>query len=280
VRFSFTYDGNDRLIAITDADDQVTTMERGAGGIPTAIVASTGQRTTLTIDADGYLGGISNPAGEAVQLTYYTGAAEGLLSTLTNALGKVHSFDYDAVGRLAHDVSPSGGVSTLARTDVTDDRYTVTITSAIGLQTIYDVENLPTGETRRIRVDPSGGSTETLVRVDGSRRVTHRDGTVVDLVLGPDPRWGLQAPIDAVVTSTSPGGLIRTTTASRTVALADPSDKLSLVSQTDTGTINGATYSSIYDAATRTFTVTTPADRHGTTTLDPTGRPTVIGSRP
>src|SRR4030095_11348081 len=100
VRFSFTYDGNDRLIAIADAHDQTTIIERGAGGIPTAIVASTGQRTTLTTNPDGYRGTGTDPAAGAVHLTYKTGLDDGLLATLTDARGGVHHFDYDELGRL------------------------------------------------------------------------------------------------------------------------------------------------------------------------------------
>ncbi|MEA2343434.1 MAG: hypothetical protein QOF63_1603, partial [Thermoanaerobaculia bacterium] len=46
-RYLFGYDEKDRLISITDVNGNVTTVERDAGGRPTAIVASGGQRTTL-----------------------------------------------------------------------------------------------------------------------------------------------------------------------------------------------------------------------------------------
>ena len=180
---------------ITDGDGNVTTIERDGSGNPSAIVAPFGQRTTLAVNGDGYLSRVTNPAGEAVQLTYNSGDAEGLLATLTDPRGNVHRYLYDALGRLIRDENPAGGVKTLARTDITDDHYTVTLTTALGLVTTYEVEELPTGDTRRVRIDPSGARTESLIRTDGSRRVTYPDGTVTNSVEGPDPRFGMQAPI-------------------------------------------------------------------------------------
>ena len=76
---------------------------------------------------------------------------------------------YDALGRLIRDENPAGGVTTLARTDMTEDHYTVTLTTALGRVTTYEVEELSTGDTRRVRVAPSGARTEALYRTDGSR---------------------------------------------------------------------------------------------------------------
>ena len=75
---------------------------------------------------------VTNPAGDAVQLTYYSGTATGLLATLTDARGNVHRYTYDALRRLIRDENPAGGVTTLARTDLTDAHYTITLTTASG----------------------------------------------------------------------------------------------------------------------------------------------------
>ncbi len=56
------------LTSIKDADGNVTLIER-SGDTPTAIVAPDGQRTSLALDADGYLKTIINPAGEKIELT-------------------------------------------------------------------------------------------------------------------------------------------------------------------------------------------------------------------
>ena len=61
--YTFGYDSAGRLIKITDADNNGTTIERDGNGNPTAIVAPFGQRTTLTVDGNGWLASATNPAG-------------------------------------------------------------------------------------------------------------------------------------------------------------------------------------------------------------------------
>jgi YD repeat-containing protein len=277
VRFQFTYNSAGRLATVTDGDGNVTTIERDGSGNPSAIVAPFGQRTTLAVQGDGYLSRVTNPAGEAVQLTYHSGNAEGLLATRTDPRGNVHRYLYDdALGRLIRDENPAGGVTTLARTDITDDHYTVTLTTALGLVTTYEVEELSTGDTRRVRIDPSGARTESFIRTDGSRRVTYPDGTVANLIEGPDPRFGMQAPILTTLSVTTPGGITASRSATRTATLSDPNNLLSLTSQTDTVQINGRTYTSLYNAATRTATRTSAGGRQNTVVTDPLGRLTQV----
>jgi RHS repeat-associated protein len=272
VRYQFGYDSANRLMSVTDADGNLTAIERDGSGNPTAIVAPFGQRTILDVDTDGYLSRVTNPAAESVQLTYNIGVAEGLLSTLTDPRGNMHRYQYDALGRLVRDENPAGGVTTLARTDITDNHYAVAVTTALGRVTTYEVEEIPTGDTRRVRIDPDGARTETLIRNDGSRRVSYPDGMVVDLVDGPDPRFGMQAPIRKSLKISTTGGITYTRTATRTATLSDPNGPLSLTAQNDTVIINGRTYASNYDAATRKFTITTPTGRQSVIILDAKGR--------
>jgi YD repeat-containing protein len=64
----FSYDANGYLIRLTDLDGDVTTIERDANSVPQAILAPDGQRTTLTVNANGYLTKLTNPAGETYQM--------------------------------------------------------------------------------------------------------------------------------------------------------------------------------------------------------------------
>ena len=79
-----------RLSTITDGDGNVTTIERDGAGKATAIVAPGGLRTALTIDADGYLGAVANPAERelALRACRADDAPAGLLKTLTDPLGE------------------------------------------------------------------------------------------------------------------------------------------------------------------------------------------------
>ena len=149
--------------------------------------APRGQRTTLTVDANGYLATVTNPANERVQLSY---SAEGLLLTQTDPNGGLYRYSYDALGRLIKDEDPAGGAKTLARVD-NPTGHTVTLTTALGRTSTYQAELLPTGALRHINSDLNGAITEVVRNPDGTRSVTYPDGAHITSTLGPDPRFGI-----------------------------------------------------------------------------------------
>jgi RHS repeat-associated protein len=272
--YLFAYDTAGRLIAITDGDGNVTAIERDGAGKPTAIVAPGGQRTTLALDPNGYLASIANPAGEAFGFTY---TPDGLLSHLTDPRGNLHNFLFDSAGRLRRDEDPAGAVTTLSYSTgdelaLSTNVYTVTVTTMLTRSTSYRVEHLPSGDSLRVTTEPSGARTEFLLRVDGSRIVTYTDGTIVSWTLGPDPRWGMLAPVVASGIEREPSGRTRITSSQRTAELANPNDPLTLQTLTAILTVNGQTFTSLYNAATRVLTDTSPTGRQIYTTLDTHGR--------
>ncbi|MBI2877240.1 MAG: hypothetical protein HYY20_10190 [Candidatus Tectomicrobia bacterium] len=268
IRYRFTYDSHSLLTAVTDGDGNVTAIKRDASGNPTAIFAPFGQRTLLSLDTNDYLGSITNPAGEATQLSY---SNDGLLLTLTDPKGNVYRFSYDGLGRLTRDEDPAGGFKALSRTE-SDTGYTVAVTTALNRVRTYLVESLPAGGTRQVNTDPSGAQTEVTIGTDGSQTTILPDGTIMTLTEGPDPRFGMQAPVTSRLKITTPSGLTSTQTEARTVTLSDPLNPLSLTRATDTITTNGKTFTQTYDAATRVTTAVTPAGRQTTTTQDAQGR--------
>jgi RHS repeat-associated protein len=268
VRYQFTYDSGGRLTGVTDGDGKIATIERDASGNPAAIVAPGGQRTTLAVNGSGYLSRIANPAGEAKQFSY---ATDGLLTSETDAKGNLHRFTYDALGRLIRDEDPAGGVKTLSRIE-TATGHEVTLTTALGRVSTYSVESLPTGEIRRVNSDRAGALTTVLSNPNGTTTVTSPDGTRTTVQRGPDPRFGMLAPVPTTVTHTSPSGRTMTQTTQRTVTLADPTNPLSLQTLTETLTINGRTFTSQYVAATRTMTTTSPEGRQHIAVIDAQGR--------
>ncbi|MGQ9779050.1 MAG: NHL domain-containing protein [Bacillota bacterium] len=215
VLYTFHYNDQGLLVAIEDVDGNITSIERDSFGNPTAIVGPYGQRTTLTLDANGYLASVTNPAGETVRLRY---TQDGLLTELIDPRGGVHRFAYDALGRLVRDEDPAGGVLVLERSK-TANGYQVKRLARVGAdeyeETVYTMEYLSTGEKRMIVQGCCGGPTTTIFGTDGSRTTTYADGTQVKLVLGPDPRFGMQAPIVKEMTVKTPGGLTYTQTATR-----------------------------------------------------------------
>jgi RHS repeat-associated protein len=276
LRYQFTYDSTGRLTAVTDGDGNVTTIQRDAAGNPTAIVAPFGQTTTLALDGNGYLAGVTDPAGKTVQLAYGTG---GLLSTLTDPLGTVHYFAFDALGRLAEDDVLAGGAVAhgqfLRRTDVSDSEYKVSLGPTAGPQLGYDVTTTPMGMSETINSSALGQFGGSRMSMHGTVEAFNPDGSTVTEQLGPDPRFGMAAPVIRTLTVNNGGtgtGQVSATTVTRTVTLTDPSNPLSLASQTDTVTVNGAAYTTTFNAATMQITSTSPAGRTETETLDSMGR--------
>ena len=133
------------------------------------------------------------------------------------------------------------------------------------------MENLPIGDLRRKVTEPSGLLTTTVIKTDGSRVITAPDGTITTPTEGPDPRFGMQAPLLKSLTVQTPLGLTSNLTTTRAVTLTNPTDPLSLATQTDTLVINGLSYQSVFNQAGKTLT-TTPQGRTSQVTLDAKGR--------
>jgi len=274
VFLEFVYDSEGLPIQVQDGDGNVTTIERGVDGEPTAIVAQDGQRTELTVDTAGDLTSIANPAGHSYGMAYSAGE---LLTTFTDPRGNSSHVTYDALGRLSRDENAAGGSVDLSRTE-SGDAYEVTLTSGEGQATSYRVETLATDDSRRFNTFPDGTTREMLIATNGSRTTVHRDGTVVVLTKGPDPRFGMEVPVPRSVTMTTPDGLTSTVTTSRSVTQQDPLDPFSLTALSDTVTVNGRVFSNVYNASSQTFTWTTPEGRQRISTLDDQAR--VVAEQP
>ncbi|WP_152207911.1 PKD domain-containing protein [Marinobacter changyiensis] len=270
--YRFKYDLAGRLVQIVDFDNNITTVERDDDGNPTAIVAPFGQRTELAVNADGYLASISNPAGETHAIAY---TEDGLLTSFTHPRGNASSYSYNDSGKLLQQINPEGGGQTLSRTELGDGNYTVSRTTAQNRETVYKVENFAAGASRRTVTHPDGSKAVADTETTGTVTLKLADGSVVESVPGPDPRFSMQAAF-AESTVTTNGSLVSTVQHSRSVELLDEFDPLSLLSLTETRGVNGRMTSSRYTAADRTEVITTPAGRLLTAASDAQGRLTEI----
>jgi hypothetical protein len=70
-----------------------------------------------------------------------------------------------------------------------------TATTAEGRVFTYNVERQPGWLVRREAIDPSGLRSVTVTSPAGTSFTTAPDGTTTYTALGPDPRFGMQAPI-------------------------------------------------------------------------------------
>lgn len=267
--YTFTYDLSGYLSTLTDKEGNAIVIERDSLGNPSTIVAPGGQRTTLSLDANGYLASLSNPNGEAPQMVY---TDDGLLTTFTKPKGFSSTLTYDTMGRLIKDEDPAGGFKALSRTENGNNNFTVAVSTAEGVTNSYKVESLSTGASRRTNIDPSGFTTITNIGTDGTTTTTAPDGTITTTTEGPDPRFGMQAPIILNMTVKTPSGLTYSLSEGKTVILSDQSNPLSIVTMTDTKTINGKTFTSLYESAQKKFTVTSPVGRQRFSLLDANGR--------
>ena len=267
-RARIAYDAAGRIASITDGDGDATRVERDGAGRPTAVVAPGGQRTALTSDAAGYLASVTAPGSEPTQLT---STPTGLLETLTEPGGGVHRFTYSPSGLLQRDEGPDGVSTTLTRT-VGHSEQTVTATSTLGRTATYRTERLPGGATRRTVTAGTGDKVVGTIAADGTRTVVEPDGTTVVRTLGPDPRFGMSAPIVTAETVTTPGGRKVVSSATATAELDDPLNPLSLRTLTRTVTLNGQTSTSVIDVPARSVTTTSPEGRVTKAGFDDGGR--------
>jgi RHS repeat-associated protein len=266
---SFSYDGQGRLSQITDGDGLITQIERDALGNLSAIVAPFGQRTTLALDSNGYLAKVTNPAGESHEMAY---TADGLLTSFKDPNGNASTFTYDTQGRLLTDINASGGGLSLSRTELADG-HIATVTSVLNRVTSHTVRNLSTGDRERKHTQPDNTTSTTLEKTNGTVVSTEADGTLTTLVKGPDPRFSMLSPISKSL-QTSTGGLTANLSSQRTAVLANTNNPLSLTTLTDTVTLNGRTHTTVYDAASKTFTATSAAARQTKAVIDSQGRVT------
>jgi RHS repeat-associated protein len=268
--YCFAYDSAGRLSSVTDGDGNVTSMERNSSGALTAIIGPYGQRTALTLDGNGYLASITNAGGEAYQMTY---TAEGLLTGFKTPRGFSSQMSYDALGLLTRDEDAAGGFQSLLRSTA-DNSFKVTKTSALGRAQSYQVDFLSTGDKGRIVTFADGTQNIATEKADGSTPATFADGSTHTAVNGPDPRFGMQAPLSTSRQVKMPNGLTYAESTSSSAILTEPTNLLSLQTLTETQQVNGRTSTSAYDAATRIFTATSPAGRTHKSTIDPLGRVT------
>lgn len=257
-------------MSVIDGDGNTTRIERDTLGNATAIVAPDGQRTSLTLDAQGFLASTTNPANETHRMTYSGG---GLLTTFSTPKGHTDTITYDALGRLVKEVNAAQGSTTLVRTEQAQG-YTVSLISAQTRTRRYQIEDLPTGERRRVNMATNGTRHQTHLATNGTTTATDANGTVITTEEGPDPRFGMHASIPTGTTTKTPSGRTSTVSVNRAITLTQPDNPLSLTALTDTVNINGRMGTTVFDAAARTFTTTTPQSRIMTATIDAQSRVT------
>ena len=137
-----------------------------------------GQRTALSVDSNGYLASVTDPAGRTVSMTY---TPLGLMRTFTDPNGNRSVLTYDADGALIRDVNADLGFWALS-SEVEPGLTVVELSSAMRRTTTLSVEELGTGDERRTTTGPDGTQLVRLKKKDGTTVATLADGTVATVV--------------------------------------------------------------------------------------------------
>jgi YD repeat-containing protein len=264
-----SYDSHGYLVSVTDVDNQTTTIERDSTGKPTAIIAPGGQRTSLTLDAQGRLQSVTDPSNAAWQFSYNN---LGLLSQLTDPRQGLHKFTYDDLGRLTKDENPAGGFIALGRSG-SSTLFSVLRNTAEGRTSSTAFQQGSWMQTTRPITGKDGLITARAENGDGSRTETTPSGVIIQRTMSPDSRFSMAAAFESFSSAQMPSGLKRSVTSSRQVTLSDPNDLLSVTSMTASMTVNGRSFSSTFNKATRVLTSTSATGRTQSVSYDANDHP-------
>ena len=187
-------------------------------------------------------------------------------------------YSYAESGRVVSNQNGAGGGHGFSGATVGAGAV-VTVTDVLGNATRHIATRDAAGNQVRSVTTADGATTTLIVGLDGATVKIDARGIRTTTMLGPDPRWGMAAPLARRLTQTTAEGVVLMTMAlTRTVTLADPADPFSLLALTDTVTLNGRTTTTIYDAVHRAQTVTEPGGRVTVTTFDGQGRPLTVST--
>jgi RHS repeat-associated protein len=266
----FSYDLNGRLTTVRDRDGNVTTIVRNAAGDPVQIVPPFAQPTTIVLDADGRASTIVGPDGATHGFTYKPGTL--LLTSMTDANQQTYSFSYDADGKLMLDADPAGGFQQLLRTERPQGFDVIRTTPETSNATTYSQTQTLIGALHREVRQPDGTVSASDAFPDATQTLVDADGTTTSIILGPDPRWGMNAPVALETRTTLPSGLERTLSERRYATLNNPADLLSLKDLTLVEELQSdPPRVTTYDAATRVLKSVSPEGRQTLRTLDTLG---------
>jgi YD repeat-containing protein len=187
------------LLSITDADENVGHF---------------GDRTTLDVDAAGWLTRAVDPAGGDHDFLYDPGTTSdgtGLLVTYTTPEEHTYEFDYDTEGLLIRDDDPAGGFKTLARTDAPPQGtpgWDVEVETALGRASTYSVAQMNTGTQTRTTTDPAGLVTTITRTPDYVETTAEPAGVTTISKPSSDPfqNLGFTAAFEGKLDVTTPGG--------------------------------------------------------------------------
>ena len=115
--------------------------------------------------------------------------------------------------------------------------------------------------------DAAGLETTTWRTSSGEDSTRTPDGTLTVVRRSGDPRWGTAVGFPGRLLVRLPSGDSSVITNTRSTVRSDSANPFTVVTETDSTTINGQLWRTQYDATTQRVTSTSPAGRQSFTTL-------------
>jgi RHS repeat-associated protein len=273
----FSYDTNNLVVTMQDANGLVTTIQRDSAGRPEAIIGPYGQATKLSLDANGFLASVTDPAGNVTSLGNSTG---GLLQSITGPRGFTYTASYDALGRSLGATDPSGGSDQLGLqqisqfADSTDSQvltyWVISDTNSLGATSSSSSILLGDNTTLTQTTSPMGVTNWEADAIDGDVTLTNADGCVLLEKFVSDPRFPSQTHLVSRATLNLPGGLSWQEIASYAIT-TNSQTSLAMGGWTNLFSVNGNTYTDTYNGSNQIEMITSPEGRQLVTQSDSQG---------
>jgi YD repeat-containing protein len=269
VLWEFGYDLRGFLSTVTDASNNLLTIERDGSGRPTGIVAPGGQRTTLDVDANGFLSAVSDPSGNGWSFTY---TPDGLLTRAEDPNAHASEYLYDTKGLLIQTMDAAGGGLTVSREEIPSGRK-ITVQTAEGVQTEYATQWF-SNYTYQANIGCCG-TVWSDIRDTGIITYGAGDGSNSERIMEADPRFGRQTPFLKELHIETPSGRSMTVRRNVEASFDNALDPFSMNQYQEwlyLGDPVSATYRKEYLPEFRREVLTTPMGRTRTTIYDELGR--------
>ena len=261
--YTFDYDADDRVVSVNDRFGNPTAIERDGAGRPFAIVSPDGLRTTLTVNGQNQLTGITFPDGSAYGFEY---TPEGLLTAKIDPAGNRFEHFFDTGGRLVSASDQEQGNWQFAQSADATGLVTSTTLTAEGAGTTYQDRTESTGAYTS-RITDAAGS-ETVFTSSADDLSSHKElscGMVLDFTYGADAQFKFRTLKQAVETTQS--NLKRTMLFDKTYQDTDGDSLPDRI--TKTVTVNGKVTIRLNDTLQGNTVITTPQGRTTTVAYDP-----------
>ena len=268
--YSFSYDPQGRISAITDRYGNVTTFQYSANQV--IMTSPYGQQTIMNYDSDGFLSSVTNPNSETYSMTY---DSNGYLLSFEKPSGETSHATYDSNGYVLSDLGAGGDSLNLSSYfDPSSQYQTVNSTTALGRTTFYYTSANSSGSTHEVSY-PTGQYRYAYTPNIGAGYLFDSEGISTTSNLVPDPRFGAMSPYDQDFTySVANSNIDVSTQKNVTATLSNSNDPLSLTSLTTTTELQNdpsRTSTETYTAATSMMTNVSPLGRETTTSLNSQG---------